>query len=508
MRAQSTYYVVVLIVAKRSIILRVLRYSASRPAGPARRARLIMISPAAAAPQQTSVVRRRVVLPVVALAVTAVYAITGFIAVVRNSSNITTPKRGRAHNPSTATTTTEAVASTHHRRAVPSGTRAPAVIFVALRDGPAGAVALREWSDRVVATTTVGNNDVVVVMPPVWILCSPNSTIESAVRETPHLLPFPVNASSSTWAEVFEQFLSQNLHASVVGLFGEGSLPPHSDLSKSIESVKPVLTGSALLTPTAIVARSRRRRGKRRGAVVAEEADEWLSDKFVAQVWCNRAMLAGPRIKADLDSPLQGGGLRQLVQDATLSAVLPILLHRHQVDRAAAARANSRTTTTTGGSENNNNNVVVVDGTQVLPSFVDDVTGVTESLAVNSKKSSRSRERVSPGKGTPPNKHHHQIPNKRINNDPLLPPADLYIGTLNRALVHKARNLSSAEGGMESRFVGTIVEAPWPPEYVLETVANDDGLVVVTNVNCGYLDFATNFLMSVRRVSDVKVRCT
>lgn len=50
-----------------------------------------------------------------------------------------------------------------------------------------------------------------------------------------------------------------------------------------------------------------------------------------------------------------------------------------------------------------------------------------------------------------------------------------------------------------------IATAPWPPRYVLETVANEDGLVIVNNVNCGYLDFATNFLRSVRRVSDAKV---
>lgn len=67
-----------------------------------------------------------------------------------------------------------------------------------------------------------------------------------------------------------------------------------------------------------------------------------------------------------------------------------------------------------------------------------------------------------------------------------------------------------------------IVRAVWPPPYVLETVSSNlaasgsrmapprgsaasKGLVVVTNVNCGYLDMATNFLLSVRRTSDIKV---
>jgi len=41
---------------------------------------------------------------------------------------------------------------------------------------------------------------------------------------------------------------------------------------------------------------------------------------------------------------------------------------------------------------------------------------------------------------------------------------------------------------------------------VLETVALENGLVIVNSVNCGYLDFAVNFLMAAQKVvSDVKV---
>lgn len=64
--------------------------------------------------------------------------------------------------------------------------------------------------------------------------------------------------------------------------------------------------------------------------------------------------------------------------------------------------------------------------------------------------------------------------------------------------------------GFYSRRSGTqsaiIESAPWPPPYVLSTVAGDTGLIIVTSVNCGYLDMAANFLLSVRRTSDVKVR--
>ena len=87
--------------------------------------------------------------------------------------------------------------------------------------------------------------------------------------------------------------------------------------------------------------------------------------------------------------------------------------------------------------------------------------------------------------------------------------------------------------------VGKIVAAPWPPSYLLEHVAQSRsaaeeamgspgsayaggsggggrgdgnreeggrGVVVVTSVNCGYLDMAVNFLLSVRRAgAGVKV---
>ncbi|CAM9904550.1 unnamed protein product [Scytosiphon promiscuus] len=98
----------------------------------------------------------------------------------------------------------------------------------------------------------------------------------------------------------------------------------------------------------------------------------------------------------------------------------------------------------------------------------------------------------------------------------------------------------SSGGGDPAHPVGAIVRAPWPPDYILDNVvvrtsgplppevgsrpsrALDDersgggggdaggaggkGVVVVTSVNCGYLDMAVNFLLSVRRVGgNVKV---
>lgn len=52
----------------------------------------------------------------------------------------------------------------------------------------------------------------------------------------------------------------------------------------------------------------------------------------------------------------------------------------------------------------------------------------------------------------------------------------------------------------------SIGAAPWPPQYVLEHVATKESMIIVSSVNCGYLDFAINFLLAARTASgDVKV---
>lgn len=86
---------------------------------------------------------------------------------------------------------------------------------------------------------------------------------------------------------------------------------------------------------------------------------------------------------------------------------------------------------------------------------------------------------------------------------------DAYIGSVEYALV-KERGGASQRGeigsGSESGGGYTIQRAMWPRRYILDEVADPEtGLVMVTNVNCGYLDMAVNFLLSVRRHSDVKV---
>lgn len=89
-----------------------------------------------------------------------------------------------------------------------------------------------------------------------------------------------------------------------------------------------------------------------------------------------------------------------------------------------------------------------------------------------------------------------------FNNAAAADGGDLYFGALDLALV-----LDGKGNHTDSELARAIIApAPWPPQYVLETVADEDGLVMVNNVNCGYLDFATNFIYSVRKFSDKKVR--
>lgn len=112
------------------------------------------------------------------------------------------------------------------------------------------------------------------------------------------------------------------------GLLGEGVLPP-ANLAQSIASVGKAFVGH--LAPTAVVTRSRLK-----GA--AGTPSRWLSDGFVAQVWCNRAMLTESLDFAD-----------GTFQDSTLLEVLPRLLG---ADRTGAGSSSP----------------ILVDGTHLLPS--------------------------------------------------------------------------------------------------------------------------------------------
>ena len=97
---------------------------------------------------------------------------------------------------------------------------------------------------------------------------------------------------------------AQEITATVFGLLGEGVLPP-ANLAQSVASLEQALDGRE--GPTAVVARSQSKGD-------AGAPPRWLPDDFVAQVWCNRAMLTG--------FDLEDGAFR----DLTLLELLPALL--------------------------------------------------------------------------------------------------------------------------------------------------------------------------------------
>ena len=341
-------------------------------------------------------------------------------------------------------------------------------ILLALPDGSAKESTLLAWSiwaDDVVSSHRTP--------PAVWIICT--DTAEAArVVETPHVMPFVVS-DEATWADVTKNFLARKPTILGVGLLGEGALP-HPDLRGSVESTKLALFEAA--PPTAILTRSRASGG-------LSGDGTWLSANFVSQLWCNRAAM-------ELVAVAEGGKLESLVvRDVSLLQVLPLFL-RDAVDKG----------------------LVLVDGTHVIGSIFD-VPAPSPGAA--------------PASGS---QHYSGITPPRFQEETHLEvveeaESEFYIGSLGLALVYNkdfARdgnhrgNFQENEGEAATDrtaaaevTTASIAKAPWPPEYVLETVAMNTtsaaskGLVLMSNVNCGYLDMATNFWLSVRHNSNAKV---
>lgn len=332
-------------------------------------------------------------------------------------------------------------------------------ILLALPGGIAGDSTLQSWSRWAEDVQTSGS-----ASSPIWIICH-NMTTEKNVLEVPNVSPFVVEEGWS-WAVTLEAFMSQNHELPAVGLLGEGTLP-NPALAESIESMHLALAGAK--PPTAILTRSHSRdRGGNR------DDGNWLSDKFVSQLWCNRAVLQGSRL-------VEAGLPSRVVEDTPLLVVLPELIRN---------RVNLR--------HGSNHELVLVDGTHVLRSNFD---SVTETQQTSSAAASQTPPAGTKGSGGV------YLGEKGV---------DVYIGSLDYALVFAGRggHLPGDRRGRtedDSVRVSTISKAPWPPVYVLETVAagateESKGLVLVSNVNCGYLDMATNFWSSVRRTSSAKVR--
>lgn len=183
----------------------------------------------------------------------------------------------------------------------------PKAILLAVEDGAPGEAALRAWS----AYATEFSSE----LPPIWVLCRTPATEASVIQE-PSLRPLFVYETPS-WASILESFSTEH-GGSIVGLFGEGSLP-HPDLAHSIKALG--LPLSEIQVPTAVIPRSRSSGGGGGGG-------EWLPDTFVSQLWVNRAALEPFR--------LMNIGLDQkLVQEISLLALMPEIVLKRPGDGLA-----------------------------------------------------------------------------------------------------------------------------------------------------------------------------
>lgn len=265
---------------------------------------------------------------------------------------------------------------------------------------------------------------------------------ETAIKDYPSLRPFVVNGQSS-WAVVFKSFLAM-LDMEKVYPSSVGLFGEGSFPSHEVDASLVLKSlPSTVFISTAPTGIVVRSRSR---SVVGKIT--WLSDRFVGQVWCNLAMLS--------DQRLQDTGLdKYTISDGNLLDVLPRLIR-----------------ITSDGAKD----VLLIDGTSMLRSTF----------------AERGPE----------------IPRIDVAGGHVRDSADLYIGELRAALVRTnvgdgGNALRKESGKVNGIGIG---KAPWPPVYLLDHVATSNGLVVVSNVNCGYLDMATNFLLSVRRNSDAQVR--
>lgn len=353
------------------------------------------------------------------------------------------------------------VASTYNDGSGVSGVVVPAAFLVAIEEGGTGEDALGEWSNYLQQF-----NGTSTPPPPIWVLCS-NGAIEASVRATPLLRPLVVDANKS-WMDTFLDFLwlNEGPVPSVVGLFGEGSLPTLDvNLVGLVRSVVPVISSSEF--PTAVVTRSRTSAN-----VFGDAVGTWFSDKLISQVWCNHDFLARERLsKLGLE--------QQAVQDLTLLEVLPRLLQDDVLEEGS-------------------DGVVLIDGTDVIRStFAGTFSGYDAVPSeITEKKTSLALQQEAAAVAA---QFGSTVP-ADVGRDAK---TDLRIGTLKFALVSDDEGDDDTGGSPKAL---RIVKAPWPPEYVLKTTATEDDLVLVSSVNAGYLDMAVNFLLSVQRAADVQVR--
>ncbi|CAM9232206.1 unnamed protein product, partial [Scytosiphon promiscuus] len=471
--------------------------------------------------------------------------------------------------------------------------------------------------------------------PAVWIVTS-DSWIDKTVRECmPHLLPLFVSGVSSdggkegprprgegsSWSDVLDRFLSEDSEVKVFGIFGEGALPTAALLPFSprllteasdadtvrgtsaaatrgggggcsggcaIESILwPVLSNST--SPSAVLSRARGwwREDGADGVVGQAMKGEWMPDKFVAQIWCNRGMVETSRRTSDTVSMLQA--IQLLIgQPAKIGAVLidgtKAAPSRYLYPPVAAepdgggGRADRAGGGGSGGTEYSflrrisEHAYEKVDRQRELEDAEDQQRSAKQTSGAPTTRppTSPAERRPLPevdfyigtlqlslgfeSSRTPPDVENAAVVASRTAPAPHDSQTNEVTGAAASLATEESRSgdgeIGDGDGGSESGGEGVVAEeiglipARWPPQYILENVqqrwprtdasgaghdpslpflpfpddagiskndafredGQEDDLVIVTNVNCGYLDMATNFLQSVRRAArNVKI---
>lgn len=351
-------------------------------------------------------------------------------------------------------------------------------LLLELRDGPAGAEHLHDW----VTFTQSGTAD----LPTIWVVCSENSSQTALVRELSPTFEAFIVEDNMSWETVLAKFARQVRH-DLARVLGKQTSP--FGIVKLIDSLERACTLSSLLTSRSSCATSREQNSC--AELTTQRSLLWLSaQKAPATVF--GLLGAGVLPATDLDQSIAN------VEKALAGRLTPtVVITRSQSKRYNGAttpqwlpdtfisqiwcnglvmtsqvgfpRETVRTSTLRGflpklisSNQTRAEELDLVDGTYVVPSVLGAEESESQPIAVGNAMAAHGSE--------------------------------LRIGTLALALLRSDNGTIS------------IGAAPWPPQYVSEHVATRESMIIVSSVNCGYLDFAINFLLAARTASgDVKV---
>lgn len=339
-----------------------------------------------------------------------------------------------------------------------SGMDAPSgvIMIVALPDGAEGEEYIREWNSF---AGSIGNDTELGV----HIVCQDAEQMH-LVSSLDHVMPLQKPTNNITWARVLHHVSRDYPHEALMGLSAEGTLPSAGledcivDLAKALsESPEPSRFVISRTKVTDVWAGG-------------EGQETWLSDMLVAQLWLKSSILSEELlISARL-------GRAQLGK-ASLLEVISLLLE-------------ARVT----GVHGNLTEIPVVDGTDSLRAAA---STKAPALWCNMGRGTRlSANYVCQSPIVTVNRA--RMPDHVEPASNIVKNVDFSIGALGTAF-----GSSPSSDASHKHSLGTAI---WPPPYVLETASSREGLVLVTSVNCGFLDMALNFFATTQEHSDAKVR--